>query len=88
MGNICSTKRLASQPSSHSYSKQIIGPNFCRRTQNKTSVLADRGFVFRHIVFYSFLSSNSLTICGLALPLDSFITWPTNQPRKATLPLR
>ena len=24
--------------------------------------------------------NSSLTVCGLALPLDAFITWPTNQP--------
>ena len=28
----------------------------------------------------SFDFSRSLTACGLALPPDDFITWPTNQP--------
>jgi hypothetical protein len=31
----------------------------------------------------SFALSMSLTACGLALPPDDFITWPTNQPINA-----
>jgi hypothetical protein len=27
-----------------------------------------------------FFRKSSLTVCGLALPPDAFITWPTNQP--------
>ncbi len=33
----------------------------------------------------SFDLSRSLTACGLALPPDDFITWPTNQPEAAGL---
>ena len=29
--------------------------------------------------YTSFFASNSLTICGFAWPLDSFITWPTKE---------
>src|SRR5258706_1198529 len=40
----------------------------------------DAGVTSRRRQMPSLALSRSLTACGLALPPDDFITWPTNQP--------
>jgi len=40
----------------------------------------DAGVTSRDVQIPSLDLSRSLTACGLALPPDDFITWPTNQP--------
>ena len=46
------------------------------------------GVTSREVQMPSLDLSRSLTACGLALPPDDFITWPTNQPISCGLALR
>src|SRR5665647_3950826 len=47
----------------------------------------DDGVIARRVQIPSLDLSRSLAACGLALPPDDFITWPTNQPIIAGLAL-
>src|SRR5665811_1460269 len=47
----------------------------------------DAGVISHRSQMPSLDLSRSLTACGLALPPDDFITWPTNQPIIAGLAL-
>src|SRR3954466_9595169 len=52
-------------------------------TSTRASIATSRTLRASHygtIQMPSFAFSRSLTACGLALPPDCFITWPTNQP--------
>ena len=38
--------------------------------------------------YFNFSFSRSFTTFGLALPFEAFITWPTKNPNKVSLPAR
>lgn len=75
-----STPLIRERHFSHARASTFMVNEWCTRACDEGSAATIAGLGSNQLQMPSLDLSRSLTACGLALPPDDFITWPTNQP--------